>query len=38
MNVSYNKFNGFLNNSSNIVLKTLVNSSTDFAGHVKLNN
>ena len=39
MNVSYNKSNDLLNNSStNIVLKTLVNSSTDFAGHVKLIN
>jgi alkaline phosphatase D len=36
MNVLYNKSNNFLNNSSNIVLKTLVNSSTDFAGHMKL--
>src|SRR5215204_322239 len=36
MNVLYNKSNDFLNNSSNTVLKTLVNSSTDFAGHMKL--
>jgi alkaline phosphatase D len=36
MNVLYNKSNNFLNNSSNTVLKTLVNSSTDFAGHMKL--
>ncbi|MGH9997012.1 MAG: PhoD-like phosphatase N-terminal domain-containing protein, partial [Nitrososphaeraceae archaeon] len=39
MNVSYNKSNDLLNNSSsNIILKTLVNSSTDFAGQVKLVN
>jgi hypothetical protein len=36
MNVLYNKSNDFLNNSSNTVLKTLVNSSTGFAGHMKL--
>lgn len=38
MNVLYNKSNDLLNDSSNIVLKTLVNSSTDFAGHMKLVN
>ncbi len=36
MNVSYNKSSNFLNNTSNIILTTLVNSSTDFTGHVKL--
>jgi len=36
MNVLYNKSNAFLNKSSNTVLKTLVNSSIGFAGHVKL--
>jgi len=36
MNVLYNKSNPFLNKSSNTVLTTLVNSSTGFAGHVKL--
>lgn len=37
MNVLYDKSNDLLNNSSSDVgLTTLVNSSTDFAGHMKL--